>query len=426
MPADACQLQLFVGGRWLTAATVHVDDTAAGTASRSRFEYEFDYLASMAKSLGAVDARAASCRYALNYEDHPEESWPAFLLDLIPAGAARRHWETRLDLPNNSSSDWRVLVEGAGNPPGNVRVLQAVEQPPSNGHPGFDRAEVVARAADFIEYARASGAPVSGSSGAGGDSPKFLLREDVEGRWHADGALPDERTRKCWIVKFPRTRADSVDRLVLAAEAAYHRVAARVGMRARGRVEWEADCLFIERFDRVVGAGTVQRLGLESLASLAGVAQFGAPTRKERFAAVIAQFVGDPQADLREFVLRDVFDVAMGNTDNHGRNTSVLKHADGPIALSPVYDFAPMFLDRSGIARVSRWADDSGFPDWGRVAEAVAKHGLDPAETRRWLREVAGVVRSLPDTMRECEVPGAVIEACAGRIERVHQSLATL
>jgi serine/threonine-protein kinase HipA len=219
-----------------------------------------------------------------------------------------------------------------------------------------------------------------------------------------------------------------VDRLVLAAEAAYHRVAGRVGMRTQGRVEWEADCLFIERFDRVVEeGGAVRRLGLESLASLAGVAEFGAPTRKDRFAAAIATYVGNPENDLRELVRRDVFDVAMGNTDNHGRNTSVLKHADGRVALSPLYDFAPMFLDRSGIARVSRWADDdAGFPHWGTAVDAVAKHGLDPAETRRWLRELADVVRALPDTMRECGVPGAVIEACAGRIERVRQSLSTL
>ncbi len=116
----------------------------------------------------------------------------------------------------------------------------------------------------------------------------------------------------------------------------------------------------------------------------------------------------------------------MGNTDNHGRNTSVLKQADGRIALSPLYDFAPMFLDRSGIARVSRWADDTGFPDWGGAAEALGKLGLEPRETRRWLRDLAGFVGSLPQTMRECDVPAEVVEACAGRIERVRQSLATL
>ena len=424
MARGSCQLQLFVDGRWLTAAIVEVDDTATGTASPSRFDYDFDYLGAKADSLGAIDARAASCRYPLNYEDRPEPTWPAFLLDLIPSGAARRHWDGRLGLPNNATSDWLILIRSAGNPPGNVRVLQATDDLTEGPiHPGFDRAEVVARAADFIEYARASGAPISGSSGAGGDSPKLLLREDLDGRWHADGALPDERTRSCWIVKFPRTRADPTDRLVLRAEAAYHRVAQRLGVRAHGRVEWGADCLFIERFDRVVAGGAVKRLGLESLSSLVGVAEFGVPIRKERLAAAISQFVSDPRPELHEFLLRDVLDVALGNTDNHGRNTSVLKHEDGKIALSPIYDFAPMFLDRGGIARVSRWSGDDGFPDWGTAADALAAHGLNGVETRRWLRELAGTVRELPGVMRACEAPDAVIADCEGRIRRVSESL---
>lgn len=427
MPGERCQIELFVDGSWRTAATVHVEDTAAGTTSPGRFEYDFDYLGTAGNAFGARDARAASCRFPLNYEDHPERTWPAFLLDLMPAGFARRHWETRFGLPNNAWSDWAVLVRGAGNPPGNLRVAEAVEkEPPPGSHPGFAREEVVARAADFIEYARTNGAPVSGSTGAGGDSPKFLLREDLEGRWHADGALPDDRTRCCWIVKFPRNRADATDRLILRAEAAYHRVAARFGIRTYGRVEWENDCLFIQRFDRIVTGRAVERLGLESLASLVGLAEFGVPIRKERLAAGIARFVGDRATELREFLQRDVLDVALGNTDNHARNTSVLKHADGRVALSPLYDFAPMFLDRSGIARVSRWADDLGFPDWARAAEALEEHGLDPVETRRWLHALAGPVRDLPATLRDCDVPAEVVAECGGRIQRVADALARL
>jgi hypothetical protein len=71
--------------------------------------------------------------------------------------------------------------------------------------------------------------------------------------------------------------------------------------------------------------------------------------------------VTDPEKELREFVLRDLLDVALGNTDNHARNTSVLKWPDGRIELSPLYDFAPMILDRRMVARVSRWEDDRDF-----------------------------------------------------------------
>ena len=55
------------------------------------------------------------------------------------------------------------------------------------------RADVLERAESFIEYARSQGASIAGGSGAAGDAPKFLLREDDAGRWHADGAGPDAR-----------------------------------------------------------------------------------------------------------------------------------------------------------------------------------------------------------------------------------------
>ncbi|MGH7269102.1 MAG: type II toxin-antitoxin system HipA family toxin, partial [Polyangiaceae bacterium] len=347
-------------------------ESERGVSSPATFEYDLDYLDRMEKALGARDARAVSCRYPIAYDVPEEVTWPAFLLDVMPAGAARRHWESVLQLPNNASSDWSVLIRGAGNPPGNVRVREAVDAVDVPSHPGFPRSDVLRRREQFVEYARANGAPVSGSTGAGGDAPKFLLREDIKGQWHADGALADSRTRRCWLVKFPRTR-DASDRLILRAEAGYHAVAKELGVRTGGDVTWESDCLFMPRFDRICRKGKVERLGLESLYSLAGVADFGSTIRKERQVDAVARFTTNPETELRELLLRDVLDVALGNTDNHARNTSVLKWPDGRIELSPLYDFAPMILDQRMIARVSRWEDNADFPDWARVADALGK-----------------------------------------------------
>ena len=392
-----------------------------GVPSPATFEYEFDYLDAMNDVLGAHDARAVSCRYPLAYDTPEESAWPPFLLDIIPAGAARRYWEERLGLPNNNGSDWQVLVRGAGNPPGNLRIREAVEPLDGESHPGFSRAEVVERAEHFVEYAHAAGAPVSGSTGAGGDSPKFLLREDRKGQWHADGALADDKTRRCWLVKFPRTRETS-DRLILEAEAAYFGVAKELGVRTGGDVTWESDCLFMPRFGRLVRKGAVERLGLESLYSLVGISEFGAPLRKERQVAALARFVTEPETELREFLLRDVLDVAMGNTDNHGRNTSVLKRSDGRVTLSPLYDFAPMIFDRRGIARVSRWRDNADYPDWGVAAEGLAPH-LEESSTRRWLRHLAAKIEALPQTMKSHGVPAAVIARCESRVQQVAKGL---
>ncbi len=413
-------LELFHSDRWWKVGSVAVADPTRGIGSPSRFEYDFDYLDQHPGALAARDSRAVSCRYPVGYDVFDEPRWPPVLLDLIPAGAARRYWEATLALPNTDGSDWPVLLAGAHNPPGNVRIAHAAVPPQS--HPGFPRSDILERREGFIEYARASGAPISGSSGAGGDSPKFLLREDHEDRWHADGALSDERTKACWLVKFPRTR-DDVDRLILEAEAAYHRVARRVGLRAYESVTWEQDCLFVPRFDHHArDRGPISRLGLESLYSLAGVSDWGAWTPKELLAAALARFATDPRRELRELLTRDVFDVALGNTDNHGRNTSVLK-SDGTVELSPIYDFCPMFLDPRGVARVCRWADKSEFPDWVRVAEALAPLGLETSEARRCFQDCAEKVVSLPPIMQDCGVPKVVRDRLAERIARVEHDL---
>ena len=424
MPPERCTLEIHVAGAWRVAGKVTVQEPERGISSPASFEYDFDYLDAMAAALHARDTRAVSCRYPVAYDVPEEPAWPPFLLDIMPAGAARRHWEGILQLPNNASSDWSVLVRGTGNPPGNVRVREAVDAANVPPHPGFPRSDVLKRREQFVEYARANGAPVSGSTGAGGDAPKFLLREDVKGHWHADGALADTRTRRCWLVKFPRTR-DASDRLILRAEAGYHAVAKKMGARTGRDVTWESDCLFVPRFDRVVRKGAIERLGLESLYSLVGVADFGSPLRKERQVEAIARFTTNPERELREFLLRDVLDVALGNTDNHARNTSVLKWPDGRIELSPLYDFAPMILDQRMIARASRWEDNGDLPDWARVADALAKT-LDPAKTKRWLRGLAPAISELPTTMKDCDVPKVVIAQCEERIGRVARALGAL
>jgi serine/threonine-protein kinase HipA len=184
------------------------------------------------------------------------------------------------------------------------------------------------------------------------------------------------------------------------------------------------DCLFVPRFDRVVHSGQVDRLGLESLCSLAGAAEFGAALPKEKLARALATYATEKETELREFVLRDILDVALGNTDNHARNTSVLKRADGLVALSPMYDFAPMFLDARGIARVCRWADGSDFPNWNVVVAALVELGLDPGPTKMWLRGLAERVAAMPRIMRDCAAPDAVTARCEARIERVARGLA--
>jgi len=422
-----CTIEIFIGGVWRPAAEVRLrsdQDLRKGYLAPTRLQYDLDYSIDF---LGSHGAAALSCRYPVNFERHDLDTWPAFLLDLLPSGAARRYFLGNLEQHNGPTADWPLLLIGAGNAPGNLRVAEAIGPSLNDAHFGFDYAEVVDRGEAFIDYARAHGAPVAGSSGAQGDAPKFLLTQDHSGRWHADGSLPDQRAARHWLVKFPRGKTPS-DRAVLRNEAAYLAVAKEMGIEVHELPTWERDALFVPRFDRRVEETGVQRLGLESLCSLCGVSDFGVAIPQQRISQAIAHYSSDRDRDLLEYLYRDILNIAMGNTDNHARNTAMLKFPNGEVRLSPLYDFAPMILDDQGIARVCRWgaAEAKAEPQWPLVIDQVAALGPDPDWLRAKLAQFGARLDGLPETMARHYVDAPLIERLSPRIERLTKQLLNL
>ncbi len=417
-----CSIDVFVEGRWQTAASFEAWAGREGVGYRGGGLFEYD-LTFAANYLGRADA-AVSVRFPVDFAHHSMEHWPAFLLDLLPAGAARRDILNRLQLSDGPAADWPLLLQGAGNPVGHLRITEAVIEPPPMAHPGFARAEVVQRGDSFIEYAHEQGASVSGSSGAQGDAPKFLLVEDNHGRWHADCALPDARVARHWLVKFPRGKAES-DKRVLRNEQPYYAVAKAVGLTVGEPLLYESNTLFIPRFDREVTGGVVLRHGLESLCSAAGIAEFGAHPTLDELLAIIHRYSDAPQEDIIEFLLRDILNVAMGNTDNHPRNSALLKR-NGAVRLSPLYDFAPMILDDQGIARSCRWAkqDAGGRPEWAAIVAELALDGVDNQEVARRVARFARHIDHLDVTLLAHGVDQELVTQLKGRIETVQSRLA--
>ncbi|WP_459862466.1 type II toxin-antitoxin system HipA family toxin [Endothiovibrio diazotrophicus] len=412
-------IEIFLGGVWRPAAALRSsrpEAEALGFGGPCWLEYDATYAV---EQLGRSDRAALSVCHPVSFDLRKGEHWPAFLLDLIPSGHARRVWLGRLGIADGPTADWSLMLNGAGYPPGNLRIREAVAAPPPAAHPGFDLQEVFDRHEAFIEYAEQTGASVAGSSGAQGDAPKLLLTRDRDGRWHADGVLPDGHAADHWLVKFPRGKRES-DRLVLRLEAAYMKVAAKVGLHVHPRLpEWRQDALLISRFDRRAVAGGVERHGLESLVSAAGIAEFGAVRRHEAYCETIARHSTRPAEDLLEYLRRDLLNFALGNTDNHGRNTALLKAADDEVRLSPLYDFAPMFLDDQGIARVTRWErtfESPGHsPDWLAIAgELESRFGA--AGLRERMGAWVDVVARLPEAMLEAGVDAPVVERRRGAI----------
>lgn len=417
-------IQLFHSGRWHTAAIFTVSETAQGHAGPASLDYHLDYAA---EYLNSRDSCAAlSCRFPINFARYSAERWPAFILDMMPSGAGRDKWLARRGIDDGPSADWELLNFGAGSPPGNLRIRQAVVDHRStlgpdvegdlmmgSAHPGFSVEDIVQRGEHFIEYAYQHGALTAGASDVQGEAPKFLLVEDTSGRWHAEGAIEDSRVAKHWLVKFPRGNTAS-DRHILRNEAAYLEVARQLNFVVAEALTHRENTLFIPRFDRVISDNNVERYGLESLCSAAGISEYGASPAHELLLKTIASYSQQPAEDMAEYICRDLLNVVLGNKDNHARNTALLKGAD--IRLSPIYDFAPMYLDAAGIARVCRWQDDreqAGKPNWKAIVNFVAAHYGEEYEKvlRNRFSELSVALSDMKSILSNCGVDADIINA---------------
>ena len=347
-----------------------LEGESLGANSAAEFCYDLDYAIEYSER---TDYRAASVLLPVTTVPIQFDHWPPFLLDLFPQGAALRYVVDEYRIADKPENYWKILKTARLNPPGNLRIVPS-ENSAQRIHShsgGFSREEVVAKGEDFLEHMVKVGAPVTGTTGAGGAAPKFLLREDHMGSFFADGALEDHKTRECWIVKFPRGRK-KVDRDILHAEMAYHKIARRLGLTTYGELTWKDDCLFIPRFDRNTKSTLVEYFGLESFYSMIGLAEFGSRLRHETYLDGLHKFSSDPQTDIIEYCLRDFLNLMLGNTDNHGRNQSLLKK-DNSIRLAPLYDFAPMKFDPEGIVRNTRWQDEIEAGSLEKLTDLLVK-----------------------------------------------------
>ena len=116
------------------------------------------------------------------------------------------------------------------------------------------------------------------------------------------------------------------------------------------------------------------RLAQESIASLTGKVGFESVPSHDEVCRQLLRRCSDPQSEVLEYLRRDVANLALGNKDNHARNTALQRDFQGRIALTPLYDFAPMYLHPDGIARRIRWERNDGAQiDWCRVLDGVCR-----------------------------------------------------
>jgi len=162
-------------------------------------------------------------------------------------------------------------------------------------------------------------------SSIGGARPKALLVDDG----------------KKLIAKFS---ASSDTYSVVKAEFIAMRLAARCGINT-APVELVSvsgkDILLVERFDRVAQGGLWSRRVMISALTLFGLDEIAARHASyEDLAEIIRMRFANPRDTLRDLFRRVVFNILVGNTDDHARNHAAFWDG-GTLTLAPAYDICP-------------------------------------------------------------------------------------
>lgn len=152
------------------------------------------------------------------------------------------------------------------------------------------------------------------------------------------------------------------------------------------------DVLLLERFDRVLSEKGAERRQLLSALSLLDLEEFDGPRASYTRLAETLRRYGHVQ-DARDLFRRMVYNILIGNTDDHAKNHSAFW--DGTTArLTPAYDVVP-YLRVGQEARQAMIVGDEGRSSTMRNAlSACESFGLTKEKAAAITEEVESIIRS--------------------------------
>jgi serine/threonine-protein kinase HipA len=334
-----------------------------------------------------------------------------FFEGLLPEGEARNQIVRNLN--DGRSEDRRLdptdtfgLLAEIGRESAGALVVQPGNDPPStqliSDVPSISNDLVAEIIANLPQFPLGVDIPRGIRLSLPGIQRKLPLVRRTDGRW----AIPTDGAPSTHILK-PQI-ADT--RFPKSVENEYFcmKLAARAGLSV-AKVELEQlggkRVLVVERFDRRLANGRLQRIHQEDACQALGIRpkyeQDGGPSFR-RLAGVLSSF--ERKDELAPLLTLATFNMIIGNADAHGKNYSILHDELGQIALAPAYDLMStvlypdidtvlgMYLDNvRQIQRVERNRIVNEGESWGltrteadravsdtimRVAEALA-HPVD-------------------------------------------------
>lgn len=440
-------LQIFWENEWHDAGIIRFTKPEDGLFGKPIFSYDTQYTLKALERLGDFDTENLIDKTAVGVNlpchfggDYFNGEIAPVLRDIIPQGAGRRLWVKMMgfDRDPEQTIDTRLLEEGCIAPIGNLRIKEAaeafatrLEETTTDGR--FTREQVCQRADSLIEYAHKLGLAIGGATGAGGDAPKLLMVETSKGDFALEGTVADTEVKDHWLVKFPRGRKSEADINVLKGEAAIYKALEKRGYDSIPNTRLDESegqhALWMPRFDRDVVDGVIVRNGVESVYSIMGKIGDGAALYHTDILDRLSQKTTKPEvkdALLADYLARDVLNYVVGNKDNHGRNTAIIKR-DKDIELAPAYDVAPMVLDPEGIARTTRWPKQfrmkNGDPDYVGIIDAYAG---DLELAADLLSEHLVKLQNMTDDLKEFGAPKAMLEAPGLKLDLAGDVLAKL
>jgi serine/threonine-protein kinase HipA len=211
---------------------------------------------------------------------------------------------------------------------------------------------------------------VAAAGTAGGARPKAVVGRTPDGRmWPDNGSLPDGAS--LWIVKFHGD--DSIHSGII--EGLLNELAGKAGIRVpRSEILRAADgreYFAAERFDRT----RTERWHMHTMGGLTSRSDFEPPEYAELLG--IAQQLTRSMRGVEECLRRMIFNVAVGNRDDHDRNFAFLMNAGGEWDVSPAYDIT--------------WVDPRRKPEHVMLVAGKGK-GITRDDCWR-LAQTAGVTR---------------------------------
>lgn len=240
---------------------------------------------------------------------------------------------------------------------------------------------------DVLNHLAINGTP------SGGARPKALL--GINGSKTVHGAYDLDDGFKHWIAKFP-TGTNAEKRAEGAIEYLYSVMAREAGINfpetklIAGRDNHAY--FLIKRFDRLHNN---QRVHMHTLAGLVN-ADFRIPDYTYENLFNVCKALTRSQSEVKELFLRMLFNVVMGNRDDHTKNFSFLMDEKGRWSNSPAYDitFNPgiqgwhsMLIGNSG--KDISWDDVMYVANRANISKKEVKQMLDQikASIDVWKRE---------------------------------------